>query len=151
VLMYIRRHGEHVRSAYLASLVTLSNRVPLYHAQAAQRALDQLFSQCDQDAACHAAYPRLGKDFAAVLVKVHEGPVLTWVRHPVTGARTEVHLSEQAFADAVRVMMYSGERAREVPFLIEQAMAGDFSPLADAAVRTVRAFYADARMGLHYA
>src|SRR5262249_7030651 len=107
--------------------------------------------QCDQDAACHAAYPRLGKDFAAVLVKVHEGPVLTWVRHPVTGARTEVHLSEQAFADAVRVMMYSGERAREVPFLIEQAMAGDFSPLADAAVRTVRAFYADARMGLHYA
>ncbi len=150
-LMYIRRHGEHVRSAYLTSLVPLSNRVPLYHAQAAQLALDQLFSQCDQDAACHAAYPRLREDFAAVLAKVHQGPVLTWVHHPVTGAKTEVHLSEPAFVDAVRVMMYSGERAREVPFLIEQAMAGDFSAFADAALRTVRGFYAGARFGLHFA
>jgi pimeloyl-ACP methyl ester carboxylesterase len=150
-LMYIRHHGEHVRSAYLTSLVPLANRAPLYHAQSAQRALDQLFTQCDQDAACQAAYPRLREDFAAVLAKVHQGPVLTWVRHPVTGAKTEVHLSEPAFADAVRVMMYSGERAREVPFLIEQAMAGDFSPFADAAVRTVRGFYAGARFGLHFA
>ncbi len=150
-LMYIRRHGEHVRSAYLTSLVPLSNRVPLYHAQAAQLALDQLFSQCDQDAACDAAYPRLRDDFAAVLAKVHQGPVLTWVHHPVTGAKTEVHLSEPAFADAVRVMMYSGDRAREVPFLIEQAMAGDFNAFADAALRTVRGFYAGARFGLHYA
>jgi pimeloyl-ACP methyl ester carboxylesterase len=149
--MYIRRHGEHVRSAYLTSLVPLANRVPLYHAQSAQLALDQLFSQCDKDSACHAAYPRLREDFAAVLAKVHQGPVLTWVRHPVTGAKTEVHLSEPAFADAVRVMMYSGERAREVPFLIEQAMAGDFSAFADAALRTIRGFYAGARFGLHYA
>ncbi|HKD42657.1 MAG TPA: alpha/beta hydrolase [Myxococcaceae bacterium] len=150
-LMYIRRHGEHVRSAYLASVVTLSNRVPLYHAEAAQRALDELFRQCDQDAACHAAHPRLREDFTAVLAKVHERPVLTWVRHPTTGSRTEVHLAEPAFADAVRVMMYSGERARELPFLIEQARAGDFSPFADAAVRTIRGFYAGARFGLHYA
>jgi pimeloyl-ACP methyl ester carboxylesterase len=150
-LMYIRRHGEHVRSAYLASLVTLANRVPLYHAQAAQQALDQLFRQCDQDAGCHAAYPRLREDFAAVLAKVHQAPVLTWVRHPTTAARTEVHLSESAFADAVRVMMYSGERAREVPFLIEQAKAGDFNPFAEAAVRTVRGFYTGARFGLHFA
>jgi len=150
-MMYIRRHGEHVRSAYLTSLVPLANRVPLYHAQAAQQALDQLFSQCDKEAACHAAYPRLRDDFSAVLARVHRGPVLTSVRHPVTGARTEVHLSEQAFADAVRVMMYSSERARELPYLIEQAKSGDFSQFADTAMRTVRGFYAGARMGLHYA
>lgn len=150
-LMYIRRHSEHVRTAYLASLVTLSNRVPLYHAQAAQHALDLLLNQCDLDVACHAAYPQLREDFAAVLAKVHEGPVRTWVRHPVTGARTDVHLSERALADAVRVMMYSGETAREVPFLIERGKAGDFSPFTDAAVRTVRSFYTGASMGLHYA
>ena len=49
--IYMRRHGEHARSAYLTSLVTLTNRVPLYHAEAAQLGLDQLFKDCDQDAA----------------------------------------------------------------------------------------------------
>ena len=47
--IYMRRHGEHVRSAYLTSLVPLSNRVPLYHAQGAQWGLDQLFKECDED------------------------------------------------------------------------------------------------------
>jgi pimeloyl-ACP methyl ester carboxylesterase len=150
-LMYIRRHGDAVRSAYLTSLVTLSNRVPLYHAQAAQEALEELFRQCHADAACQAAYPRLREDFDAVLMQVREGPLLTWAHHPVTGARTKVHLSERAFADAIRVMMYSEEKAREVPLLIERARGGDFSPFVDAAVRTVRGFYSGARLGLHYA
>ncbi len=150
-LMYIRSHGEHVRSAYLSSLVTLSNRVPLFHAQSAQHALDQLFSQCDHDTACHDAYPRLRDDFAAVLARVREKPARTWIRHPVTGARTEILLPEPAFADAVRVMMYSSQQARELPFLIEKVKAGDFSPFAEAAVHTSRDFYSGVRMGLHYA
>ena len=149
--IYMRRHGEHVRSAYLTSLVTLSNRVPLYHARGAQRGLDQLFKDCDDDTACHAAYPRLREDFAAVLNKVRERPVATSVRHPVSGAPTEIHLTERAFADAVRVIMYRSNRAREIPFLVEQALAGDFSPFAEAAVRASRDIYSGARIGLHYA
>lgn len=148
--IYMRRHGEHVRSAYLTSLVPLSNRVPLYHAQGAQWGLDQLFKECDEQVACHAAYPRFRADFAAVLHLVRKEPVATWVKHPVSGARTEIKLTERGFADAVRVMMYRSQRAREVPFLVEQALAGDFSPFAEAAVRASRDIYTGARMGLHY-
>lgn len=156
-LTYVRRFGAHVRSAYLASLVTLSNRVPLYHARAAERALDELFRQCERDAACHAAYPHLRADFAAVLAQVHAAPVPAWVSRPGTpsapssGARTRIHLSERAFADAVRVMMYSGEQARKLPLLIEQARSGDFHPFAESAVRASRGIYTGARLGLHYA
>jgi pimeloyl-ACP methyl ester carboxylesterase len=148
--IYMRRHGEHVRSAYLTSLVTLSDRVPLYHAEAAQLALDQLFKDCDQDAACHAAYPQFRDHFAAVLSKVREQPVTTWVKHPVTGVRTEIHLTERAFADAVRTMMYRSQKARGLPFLIEQALTGDFSPFAEAAIRSSRDIYSGGGMGLHY-
>ena len=148
--IYMRRHREHARSAYLTSLVTLTNRVPLYHAEAAQLGLDQLFKDCDQEAACHAAYPRFRENFAAVLNKVREAPVATWVKHPVTGARTDIHLTERAFADAVRTMMYRSRKARELPFLIEQALAGDFSPFAEAALRSSRDIYSGGRMGLHY-
>ena len=146
--IYMRRHGEHARAAYLSSLVTLADRVPLYHARSAQEGLDQLFEECDEDTACHAAYPRLGEDFAALLKRTHEQPVSTIVRHPVTGARTEIHLSERAFADAVRVMMY--HNAQDVPFLIERAAAGDFAPFAEAGLRANRDIYTGGTMGLHY-
>jgi pimeloyl-ACP methyl ester carboxylesterase len=146
--IYMRRHGEHARTAYLSSLVTLADRVPLYHARSAQNGLDQLFKECDEDRACHAAYPKLRQDFVALLKKVHEQPIVTFVRHPVTGARTELHFSERAFADAVRVMMY--HNARDVPFLIEQAAAGDFTPFAEAGLRANRDIYSGSGMGLYY-
>jgi pimeloyl-ACP methyl ester carboxylesterase len=148
--IYMRRHGDHMRTAYLTSLVTLSDRVPLYHAEAAQLGLDQLFKDCDEDAACHAAYPKFRDHFATVLSKVRQQPVATFVKHPVSGVKTEIHLTERAFADAVRVMMYRSPSARELPFLIEQALAGDFSPFAEAALRANRNIYTGARMGLHY-
>jgi hypothetical protein len=47
-------------------------------------------------------------------------------------------------------MMYRSQRAREVPLLVEQALAGDFSPFAGAAVRANREIYTGSRMGLHY-
>ncbi|HEY4284971.1 MAG TPA: alpha/beta fold hydrolase [Chthoniobacterales bacterium] len=146
--IYMRRHGEHVRSAYLASLVTLSERVPLDHARGAQHGLDRLFQDCDEDAACHAAYPKLREDFAMVLKKVRERPVTTVVKHPVTGAKTELHLTERAFGDAVRVMMY--HTPRDIPFLVEKAVAGDFSPFAEAGLRANRQIYSGGNMGLHY-
>jgi len=149
-LMYLRAHGDHVRSAYLVSLVLPSNTIPLYHAQSAQHALEELFDQCKRDAPCQAAYPRLGEDFAAILARVHQGPVPTWVHHPVTGQSTEVHLTEAAFVDAVRVLMYSGERGRQVPLLIEQARSGDFSPFAEASLSASRNIYGGARIGMNY-
>jgi pimeloyl-ACP methyl ester carboxylesterase len=146
--IYMRRHGEHARTAYLASVDILSNRVPLYHASSAQIGLDQLFKDCDEDAACHAAYPKLREDFAMLMNKVREQPVAAFVHHPVTGARTEIHLTERTFADCIRVMMY--RTPRDVPFLIEQAVAGDFSPFAEAGLKANRGVYSGGGMGIHY-
>jgi pimeloyl-ACP methyl ester carboxylesterase len=148
--IYMRRHGEHVRTAYLTSLVSLADRVPLYYAGAAQSGLDQLLEDCEDDSLCHQAYPTLRGDFAAVLGKVRERPVTTFVKHPVTGARTEIHLTERMFADAVRVMMYREKTAHEIPFLIEQAKAGDFSPFAETGLRANRDIYSGGSMGLFY-
>ena len=146
--IYMRRHGEHVRTAYLTSLVTLADRVPLYHARSAQAGLDQLFKECDEDSACRAAYPKLRENFATLLIKAREQPIETFVHHPVTGARTKIHLSERAFADAIRVMMY--RTPRDVPYLIERAAAGDFNPFAEAGLRANRGIYSGGRIGLHY-
>jgi pimeloyl-ACP methyl ester carboxylesterase len=148
-LIYMRWHPDHVRTAYLKSLTPLSDRVPLYFPEAAQLALDELFKECEKDSQCYAAYPKSRDDFASLLEKLRTGPVLSSVRHPVTGAQTEVHLTERAFGDALRLMMY--HNPYEIPFLLEQAKAGNFSPFAEEAVRVNRGIYSGGRMGLHYA
>jgi pimeloyl-ACP methyl ester carboxylesterase len=150
-LMYMRAYPRHVRGAFLASLVTFDNRVPLYHAASAQWALDRLFEQCEADSACHGAYPRFRQDFADVQARLKQGPVKVAIRHPATGAQTSVELTEEGFADAVRVTMYNGAGGRRIPWLIARARAGDFSPLAETAVRASRGFYAGVPLGLYYA
>lgn len=148
---YLRRHGAHVRTVYLLSPVLLANRTPLYMARDGQRALDRLFDQCAADAACRRAFPRLRENFAAVLARVRQGPIVTSARHPDTGARSDIQLTEAAFVDALRVFLYRSPSAREIPFLIEQAAAGDFSAFADVAVRSARSFYGNARSGVGFA
>lgn len=149
-LMYVRMHGEHVRSAYLLSLITLNNRVPLYHADAAQWALDRLFDQCDADAACHSAYPALREDFSTVRTRLRQKPIRVSVHDARTGTTTYVVFTEPSFGDAVRVMMYSGERGRKLPFLIEQAKGGMFEEFAKVALEASSDLYATVRLGLYY-
>lgn len=148
---YIRRHGAHVRTAYLLSPVLPTNRTPLYMPRDGQRALDMVFDQCTEDRACRGAYPRLRENFAAVLARLRQGPVTTSIRHPDTGVRSEIRLTEEAFVDAMRVFLYRSTSAREIPFLIEQAAAGDFSAFADVAVRSARGFYGAVRGGVAFA
>jgi pimeloyl-ACP methyl ester carboxylesterase len=148
-LIYMRRHSDHVRTAYLMSLTLFADRVPLYFAKAAQLALDELFKECEQDRACHAAYPRLKGDFEAILKKLHAGPVLTSVHNPITGEPTEIHLTERAFGDAVRLILY--HNAYDIPFFIKEAIHGNFSPFAEEALRVNREIYSAGKMGLYYA
>ena len=86
-----------------------------------------------------------------MLARLRQGPVRARVRHPITAAVTEVDLTEEAFVDAVRVTMYSGERGREVPFLVAQANAGDFDSLAETTINASRGMYTGAPFGLYYA
>lgn len=148
---YIRRHGAHVRTAYLLSPVLLANRTPLYMPRNGQRALDLVFDQCAADAACRHAFPRLRENFAGVLARVRQGPVVTSARHPDTGERSDIRLTEAAFVDALRVFLYRSTSAREIPFLIDRAAAGDFSAFADVAVRSARSFYGNIRSGVAFA
>jgi pimeloyl-ACP methyl ester carboxylesterase len=149
--MYMRRHGQHVRSAYLCSLVSLSNRVPLYHAWGAQYALEMLFDDWERNTQTRAVYPHLREHFYAILSRLRARPAVTPTVDPSTGEVTNLTLTEPAFADSVRVLMYSSESARELPYLIEQAYAGDYRRFAEAGLNAVRDMLSNIRMGLHFA
>jgi pimeloyl-ACP methyl ester carboxylesterase len=147
-LMYMRAHPDSVRSAVLYSMVIPANRVPLKHAAGAQRALDRIITECEKDAACHATYPQFREEFAAVLARVRAGSVQTTVPHPVSKAPTPVTLSEPAFVDAVRVLLYDTDSAHTLPDLVHHAFLGDFAPIAAAGFDSSYHLYPEMRLGL---
>jgi pimeloyl-ACP methyl ester carboxylesterase len=147
-LTYLRMYGQHVKSALLSGLVPMANRGPLFHAAAAQRAFEELVAECEAEAPCRAAHPHLREDLAAILQGLRDRPARVRVSHPVTGAATELLLSEGAFAEALRMMMYSVESGRSVPLLLQRARAGDFTPFAQTALQGSRGLRSSLRFGL---
>jgi pimeloyl-ACP methyl ester carboxylesterase len=147
-LYYIRRYGRHVRAALLSGIAALENRTPLYHAAAAQRAFDELVEQCEAEPACRAAYPRLRDDLRSILERLRSAPATARISHPTTGVPADIVLTEPAFGDGLRVMLYSVEGGRRVPHLLQRAKSGDFTEFGEAALRTSRDFKNAIRMGL---
>lgn len=147
-LTYLRMFPGRVHAALLLSLSPIENRAPLYHAAAAQRAFDLLVRECQVEAPCNAAYPTVAEDLRMVLDRLRRAPAPVRVPHPATGVPIDLSLSAPAFADGLRVLLYSTESGRRVPFLLQRARAGDLAPFAQAAMGGSRGFQEAVRFGL---
>ena len=145
-LEYIRRHPETVRTAILNSVAPVAFINPLYHAWGAQHALDLIFDDCAADPVCNRAYGDLRARFAEIMHKLEAGPVKTTVKHPTTGEPVEVSLSKEAFSDGLRVIMYFDRS--QVPYLIDRAARGDFSPFAERAIQSQRGIRSILSLGM---
>lgn len=145
-LVYLRRHPESVRCAIMNGVAPIEFINPLYHAQAAQQAIDLIFAECDASEACRERFGDLEGKFLMVLARLDAGPVPAHVVDPATGARVEVELSRRAFADGLRVIMYSD--SRRVPLMIDRAFEGDFDLIAQAALASKRAIRDSLAMGM---
>jgi hypothetical protein len=114
----------------------------------AQRGFDLVADQCAAEPACHAAFPDVRADLAAVLVRLRQAPATVEVRHPETGVPARINLGAPAFADALRVMLYSAQTSRRVPLLLSRARAGDLAPFAETALTHSRGMARSISLGL---
>lgn len=147
-LVYVREHGEHVRSVILDGVAPLTMRVPLYFARDGQRALQLLFEACDHEQACATAYPELRARFDALLVRLEKEPVKTTVADPLTGEPQEVVISRETFTGLLRGVLYVPELAVLVPLTIDRATKGDFSPFVAQAASLSRGFVKGMSLGM---
>ncbi|HSK75353.1 MAG TPA: alpha/beta hydrolase [Thermoanaerobaculia bacterium] len=136
-LIYLRRHPDRVRTAVLSGLVPPDERGPFSMARNAQRALDGLIAECDGDAACHGAFPRLREEVASVLRQSEKEPVTLTVTDGETGKPVEVRLTRSAVAQTLRYMLYSPAKAARLPWSVHQAALGDWKPMAEEALSSV--------------
>src|SRR6187455_2270594 len=91
-LVYVRRHGEHVRAIVLDGVAPMDMRLPMYAARDAQRALDRLYDDCWHDGACRAAYPHLAERTRALMARLDANPLRVTMPHPRTGVTEEIEV-----------------------------------------------------------
>ncbi len=133
VQVYLRRHGEHARTATLFGVVPTGLRLPLDVAKDAHQALLGTFDECAGDPECHAAFPDLRGDLAKVLARLDKEPARVPLADPSTGAVTDLVLTRDGFAQALRYMLYGPTSAVQVPLYVHLAAQGNFQPIAETA------------------
>ena len=128
-LVYMRRHGDHVRAVVLDSVAPTYMRLPLYTSRDAQRALDKLVTDCEADARCHAAYPGFGDRVRALMQRVTASPVHTRLVHPRTGVAEDVEIGPRFVASVIFGALYQPVTASILPTLLDRAEHNDFQGL----------------------
>ena len=84
-LVYMRQHGDRVRSAILDGVAPPNMRLPLYFPRDTQRAFELLAKDCASDEGCNKAYPKLLERMRALIDRLEKNPPTVKVTHPRTG------------------------------------------------------------------
>jgi pimeloyl-ACP methyl ester carboxylesterase len=152
-LVYLRQHPEHVRTVTLMGVAPTYLKMPMYHAEAAARAMDLLLQQCEQDQACHQAFPQIREEWTSLVAQLERAPARVEYSPPDKGATTtqvnppvrlQLEIQSGVFAEKVRTWMYSRDSASRIPLVIHQAAHGDWAPfLRDAISPSIPDFIAD--------
>ena len=125
-LVYLRRHGDHVRTAVLDGVAPTDMGLPLYFPRDVQRALDLLIDDCANDTPCRATYPDLGPRIHALMDRLERNPPLVAVTHPRTGERGEIRFEARLLANVIAGTLYSPMVSALIPAVIERAAQNDF-------------------------
>jgi len=133
-LVYMRQHPEHVHSAILLCVAPMDLKMPLHHSEAAGRALDLLLSECEHDAACHAAFPQIREDWKNTLAQLEKEPARVEYSPPKTRAPTTLRIERDVFAEKIRTWMYGRDKAARIPLIVHHATDGDFAPFLQQAI-----------------
>ena len=130
--VYLRRHGDHVRSVALEAVEPVDELNPLHSAWAGQRAVDIIFEKCHADPACESAYPHLREEFESIFDRVRKGVEVDVQTRD--GRTARVHPNVVGLAEGIRHSLYS-DAGRNFPALIHGAATRDLAPLVQSAVQ----------------
>lgn len=127
-LVYMRRHGQTVRSALLDGVAPLTMVIPRNVAVDANLAFKGVLRDCAASKTCASAFPNLEQDFDTLLDSLDPPPEFTFI-HPRTGEQEEGVLHKLMVTRILRGVLYDRNLSSLVPFAIHRAAGGDYQPL----------------------
>ena len=128
-LVYLRQHGDRVRTAILDGVAPTDMRLPLFFPRDVQRSLDLLTADCAANAACNAKYPNLQDRVRALIQRLEKAPPTVAIVHPRTGERGDVKMTARTVTNILASTLYIPMAASLIPALIERAEQNDFQGL----------------------
>ena len=135
VLVYLRQHPEHVRTISLLSVAPTDLTMPMYHAQAGDRAMNLLLDECEHDPSCHGAFPQIRDEWKRLIADLQRAPArVGYVPSNGTTAPSTVEIQRDLFAEKIRTWMYGRDKASRIPLIVHRAAGGDFTPFLREAI-----------------
>ncbi len=128
-LVYLRQHGDRVRSVILDGVAPTNMRLPLFFPRDVQRALDLLIADCAASAECNTAYPNLQTRLRDLMTRLEQTPPTVAVVHPRTGERGAITMTARILANVLAGTLYIPIASSLIPALIERAEQNDFQGL----------------------
>jgi pimeloyl-ACP methyl ester carboxylesterase len=147
--VFLRRHPRRARTVILQGVSPLADRIPLTFPRDAQAALEGLLAECEKTPECQGGFPNARAEAAMVFERAKRGPIDVAVRDRESGETVKVSLPGEMVGEVVRWLMYSPVAARRIPQLFHRAAAGDWTPLAEAAIARRRDTMTPASIGLY--
>lgn len=129
-LVYLRRHGESVRSLVLDGLAPMSMSIGENIATDAQAAFERMLSDCRSDPVCDNAFPELETRFEALLHRLRLSAQEVTLRHPLTGASLDVLIEATTLTRIVRTVLYDRRLSTVLPLALNEAFDGNYAPVA---------------------
>ncbi len=128
-LVYLRQHGQHVRSVAIFGVAPPSAKIPLSFSKGVQDAVNRLIADCASNSTCNGAYPDVAGDLKKVLQQFDKGPVEVEATNVYTGVSQKVLVHRDAFVDGIRQLLYSPNATAALPALFHLGAGGNLGPL----------------------
>ena len=141
-LVYMRMFPQSLRSVVLDSVGPIEVPIGTF-GQSSARSFALLLEHCQQDKACHEAFPQLATHFQQLSKRLIERSETIEIAHPRLGTKTNFLIDKDKLISNLRMQLYSVEMRSLVPLVIEQAYQENYMPLAGLVAQT------DGGMGMY--
>ncbi|UTW45781.1 alpha/beta fold hydrolase [bacterium SCSIO 12696] len=118
---YLKYHPDSISTVILDGVLPTELVVGSEHATNLQQTLNDLFKRCERSNDCNKRFPRLQAKLQQLVQKTTEAPPTLTVKHPVSGKTTEIQVSKDVLATAIRLLSYAPETQALLPLLISEA------------------------------
>ena len=129
-LRYMKRYPQKIRAAVLDGVAPTSLHLPDDALATSEAELRSTLAACAASAGCDKAYPNILATFDTLLVELRAKPRAVSFMHPANGKLIDGVVTDRTLVSLIWPLLYMPEASRMVPNLIDQAVRGNFAPLA---------------------
>lgn len=128
-LAYMREFPNTIRAAVLDGVAPPQVKLGLF-SHSANAAFQRMLSDCAEQEACHNTFPNLAEKYRSVINRLANSSELVTVPDPRSHRPTDVRITVNRFNQMIFPALYSPRTRQLLPFVISEAAAGNYLPLA---------------------